>query len=53
MDERVDLSATIDLFLLIFSNKLYADVANSGYAQLATKFNKEFLNRKISVSKLF
>ena len=50
MDERVDLSATIDLFLLIFSNELYADVANSGYAQLAAKFNKEFLKRKITVT---
>jgi hypothetical protein len=48
--ERVDLSAIIDFYLLFFSKKLYADVNNSGYAQVATKLNKEFLNRKISVS---
>lgn len=50
---RSNLSAVIDLYLLIFCKTLYADSPNSGYAQLATKLNRIFLKNNVSADTLF
>ena len=50
---RSNLSAVIDLYLLIFCKTLYADSPNSGYAQLATRLNRIFLKNNVSADTLF
>lgn len=50
---RSNLSAIIDLYLLIFCKTLYADSPNSGYAQLATRLNRIFLKNNVSADTLF